>query len=449
MDPVIFIDSYHANIDSISVPITLKPLPALLAPPTPSHQEGSQSSFFSSTSSLSNITAVATTNKHERHVSNHSSMSNTSILKEEHSYIQPNNTAYYSVIQKQSQEIQDLRQDIIKLNQKYIDQIDRIQIAEQAQFQVESELEDLSLRLFEQANEMVAEEKKARYFAEKKVSQLERELSTVYQELGDERAQLNELRERFEKDGEQQNYYHPLAVDNITVSKESKNDIMPVIRVNPSPMSIIDSTNVYLDDGWLNLFKDFLTLAPKTSLEAIHRLPFLKQCLELDIEPCLRFGNTIKASRLSMKKVLDAIIREPCFIESDTPKKRHSHDDRLATPKQPAVRRSSFAFNTFKFRSSTEEAQQQQCYGCGTTMNNDLFRFRLKEQDKESFWIDRACRDRLVAVCDFYVFIRHIRSGLQSQRTIQSLFQECIWLKLCMFWARSGVHHYIKDSFIR
>lgn len=415
MDPVIFIESY----DDISVPITIKPLPALLAPPTPSHGEGSQSSFFSSASSLS--TAVA------------QDRCSSPDIKDLH--VQPHTSAYYTVIQKQSQEIQDLRLDIINLNRKYIDQIDRIQIAEQARFQVESELEDLSLRLFEQANKMVAEEKRARHVAEKKLSLLERELSTVYQELADERAQLDELRRRFEEDGEQQNYYHPLS------SAATPDETMPVIRVSPSPMSIIDSTNVFLDDGWLSLFKDFLTLAPKTPLDAIHRLPFLKQCLELDIEPCLRFGT----KRLSIKKVLDAVMREPCFIESDTPKKRHSHD--MLAMKQATTRRSSFAFGTLKLRSSAEEAQQ--CYGCGVKMHHHLFRFRLREQDTESYWIDRACRDRLVAVCDFYVFIRHVRSGLQSQRTIQSLFQECVWLKLCMFWARSGVHHYIKDTFTK
>ncbi|KAG2209786.1 hypothetical protein INT47_001934 [Mucor saturninus] len=437
MDPVIFINCYPSD-DNLSVPITLKPLPALLAPPTPIHGEGSQSSFFSSASSISNLTAVA----HDRN----NSLAEETVLKEEYTYNPPNNTAYYTVIQKQSQEIQELRHEIIHLNQKYIDQIDRIQIAEKAQFQVESELEDLSLRLFEQANKMVAEEKKARYVAEKKLMQMERELSTVHQELSDERAQLNELRRRFEEDGEQQNYYHP--------SDMSNTDTVPpvVLCVSPSPMSMIDSTNVFLDDAWLGLFKDFLTLAPKTSMEAIHRLPFLKQCLELDIEPCLRFGNTTR-SRLSIKKVLDAVMREPCLIESDTPKKRHSHDHlstntTTATMKQ-TVRRSSFAFGSFKFRSTTGEEEEHMCYACGTTMHLDLFRFRLKEQDSESYLIDRACRDRLVAVCDFYVFIRHVRSGLQSQRTIQSLFQECIWLKLCMFWARSGVHHYIKDSFTK
>lgn len=430
MDPVILINYYRPN-DNLSVPITLKPLPALLAPPTPVQVEGSQSSFFSPTSSISNLTTVAPhrtcTDRPEE-----------SVIKDEYTYNPPTtNAAYYSVIQKQSQEIQELRQEIIQLNKKYIEQIDRIQIAEQAQFQVESELEDLSLGLFEQANQMVSEEKKARYLAEKKLIGLERELSIVHQELSDERAQLNELRKRFEEDSEQQNFYHPT---------DTTDQTPVVLCVSPSPISMIDSTNVFLDDGWLSLFKDFLTLAPTSTFETMHRLPFLKQCLELDIEPCLRFGNTTR-SKLSIKKVLDAVMRAPCFIESVTSKKRHSHDNLTNnTIASKPTRRSSFPFSSFKFRSVTAD-EEEICYACGATMHLELFRFRLKEQDTESYWIDRACRDRLVAVCDFYVFLRHVRSGLQSQRTIQSLFQECIWLKLSMFWARSGVHHYIKDSF--
>ncbi|GAA5799624.1 hypothetical protein EDC94DRAFT_598017 [Helicostylum pulchrum] len=419
MDPVILIDSYHTR-NGISVPITLKPLPALLAPPN--NFDESPGSFYSPNSSL--------------HVS---CSSLSSILKEEDSSLsQPNNSAYYMVIQKQSQEIQDLRQDLLRLNQRYIEQSDRIQIAEQARFQVESELEDLSSRLFEQANEMVSQEKRARYYAEKKATRLETELTLAYQELGDERDQLKELKQKFESD-------HLL-----TLSPLNGNNNVPVIHIDQQQQQhqqCMDPTNIYLDDGWLKLFKDFLSLAPITPLDTIHRLPFLKLCLDLDIEPCLRFGNTLKSSRISSKRVLEAIIHEPCFIESETPKKRHSHDDRMLAPKQPVVRRSSFVTNAFKFRSNEET--QQQCYGCGAMMNTDLFRFKLKEHDTDWFWIDRACRDRLVAVCDFYVFIRHVRSGLQDQRTIQSLFQECVWLKLCMFWARSGVHHYIKNSSIR
>ncbi len=403
-DPVILIN--YAN-DHLSIPITSKPLPALLAPPT-GFADGSLSSFASSVSNL------------ER------SNSSLSLMEEQHSYLQNNdNRNYYNVIQRQSQEIQDLRQDLIKLNQKYIDQVERIKTAEQAQFLVESELEDLSTKLFEQANEMVAQEKKARFYAEKKVSQLERELKKVYEELDNEKAQLKELKEKLTQEESSPLSIHPLSM---TENNSSNNDEFQYTAT-------IESNNVYLDNGWLSLFKDFLTLAPNTPIESIHRLPFLKHCLDLDIEPCLRFGN--RWCKLSMKIIVYSLIKQPCFIESDTPRKRHSHDNAL--PNKPITRRSSFAiFNTTK---KTDESIQ--CYGCNNNVNTltDLFRFKLKETDTEWFWIDRSCRDRLVAVCDFYVFIRHVRQGLQSQRTINSLFQECVWLRLVMFWARSGVHH--------
>ncbi|KAI8083266.1 uncharacterized protein B0P05DRAFT_536731 [Gilbertella persicaria] len=413
----------------IQVPITSKPLPALLAPPT-TNMEASFSSCYSSSSCFSSPIHSAT-----------DASSIQSKLPSEPSpqpillpQIMPSTTSYYSVTQAQSKEIQELRQDLIKLNQKYIQQIERIQIAEQARHQVESELEDLSLRLFEQANEMVAEERKKRYYAEKKVAQLERELGAVKEELENEKAQLSELRERFEENSTEE---HGFALTERTSPYTKAEDSVSII-----PHTLGLSSPTCLDNSWLNVFKDFLTLAPTTPIESLHKLPFMKQCLDLDIEPCLRFGNARSNSRLSFRKVFDAIIHQPCFIESEPSEKRPSQDNEVKR-QTSLTRRHSFAFS-FSNKSRTQPVYEpiQHCYGCRTELGKDaLFRCRLKEQDHEWFWIDRACRDRLVAVCNFYVFIRHIQSGLQSQKTIDCLFRECIWLRLYMFWARSGIHH--------
>ncbi|CEP17236.1 hypothetical protein [Parasitella parasitica] len=392
-DPLILLNAHH--IDELLVPITIKPLPALLAPPT---------NLSLSTASLQTPNV---TNSYYQHT-------NDSISASEHSPLPhapvpdllplpPLSSItpalnYYQVIQKQSQEIQELRQDLIRLNQKYVDQIERVQTAEQAKYQVESEVEDLSSRLFEQANQMVSEEKKARFDAEKRIGKLERELTTVYEELGNERAQLNELRIKLQ----QEPIVHPLEQQH-----QQKNG--PLLRGLQHRYHEI-SAAAYLDNGWLNLFKDFLALAPETPLEQIHKLPFLKQCLDLDIVPCLRFGHGSKGGQLSMRRVLDVILQQPCFIESETAK-RHSHDDCMpsssaAAPPLIVARRSSLAQLASRFRSSPAAAKKL-CYGCGMELQAPLFRFRLREQDSECFTIDRSCRDRLVAVCDFYVFIRH------------------------------------------
>ncbi|KAJ3121555.1 hypothetical protein HK101_006729, partial [Irineochytrium annulatum] len=48
------------------------------------------------------------------------------------------------------------------------------------------------------------------------------------------------------------------------------------------------------------------------------------------------------------------------------------------------------------------------------------------------------CRDRLVAVCDFYDFIRHVRQGLYSTRRSEDLWMEVVQLKRRMWYARVG-----------
>lgn len=491
-DPVILIDSYHIE-DDIQLPITSKPRPVLLAPPMPGESPLNSSSFaslqspFDTTNTIphsshyqcsSNCSDISANSYHlsasEQFPSALTTTAVSTAVVDETSPLSANK--YYTVIQKQSQEIQELRRDLIKLNQKYIEQIDRIQTAEQAQFLVESELEDLSLGLFEQANQMVADEKKARFKEEKKVQQLEKELAMVYEELENEREQLKELRQRFmeqeqpqhqQQQQQQQQAYkfaslHPFDIrsSSSTLKEDSSCDDFDESEDDDetTTTSISSHNNIHLDVGWLSLFEEFLELAPNTPLELLYRLPFMKQCMELDIDPCLRFSNVKNTNgRLSMRKVLEAVIHEPCFIESDHHhhQKRHSQDNRSLNSSSPMesnnkllapIRRSSFAYVVMGKSRSSANQQQLACYGCGAKLmadeHQEQFRFRLREQDTQSYWIDRACRDRLVAVCDFYVFIRHVRLGLTSQKTVQSLFQECAWLRLCMFWARSGVHHH-------
>ncbi|KAI9469068.1 MAG: hypothetical protein EXX96DRAFT_455226, partial [Benjaminiella poitrasii] len=279
------------------------------------------------------------------------------------------------VLHRQTQEIQNLREDLTRLNEKYIQQIESRAAAEQARFEVEAELEDLSRRLFEEANEMVSKEKKALFIAEKKIGQLERTLLIVHEELNNERAQLKELRAKFEQ---QEKIYH--------------------------------HHHQQYDNNLLNLFKDFTTLAPKTPLDQIHRISFLIQCLDLDVEPCLRFGNVKCAGRLPMRKTLEAITHHPCYIEPvaataleqaiPATTHRSSHDSRGSTGKNPSP------------SSSLDNNDILICHGCGSEIKyyeqQPLFRYRLKEFDTEWYWIDQACRDRLVAVCNFYIFVRNV-----------------------------------------
>ncbi|KAF9098143.1 rab guanine nucleotide exchange factor S2 [Mortierella sp. AD031] len=70
---------------------------------------------------------------------------------------------------------------------------------ESSKLKLESELEDLSKSLFEEANRMVNEERQATYMAGKKIEVLERQLDEVLDLCKSERDQLVELKVRMEK----------------------------------------------------------------------------------------------------------------------------------------------------------------------------------------------------------------------------------------------------------
>ncbi|KAL0083632.1 hypothetical protein J3Q64DRAFT_1606095, partial [Phycomyces blakesleeanus] len=284
-------------------------------------------------------------------------------------------------------EIEALQAKLVALKSQCKIETQQADNASKAKQHLESELEDLSRCLFEQANAMVACERRERDAAEQRTRQVTHELGLVREQLDHEHTQLSELRHRLENESS-----HPSS----DINQPSLGHLIPIPRA-------------------LSVFEAFLSQLATTPMDQINRLYFIKQCVERDIEPCLRLG---PKSRLSVRRLLDTIVHQPCFIE------RH---DRLLYQTQQNDHRTSFSISN---GTST--------LGRKNSSSKDVFRFRLRDQDQEWQWLDRACRDRLVAVCDFYVFVRHLRLGLHGPRPIQSLFEESVWLRLGMFWARSG-----------
>ncbi|KAG1149116.1 hypothetical protein G6F37_000779 [Rhizopus arrhizus] len=337
---------------------------SLLAPPSLAYNSPllSTTSFSSSVSTLSSIQSST-------HAPPHSEL------------------FHAAIVQKQALKLEELRQDLTALNKKYVYQIERLQEAEQQRAQVEHELEDLSRQLFEQANAMVSKEKKKRYLVEQKLMNATRELKLAREELDNERAQLKELREKLERQTE----------------KEKSETVK----------ELIDDV---IDREWLNLFKEFVEAAPRTPIDCLHRLSFLKLCFTMDVQPCLRSG----FSKPIIKRLFDSIDHQSCFIEH-------------VTQREQLTTRSMFVA---RFRPNLDR-----CYGCNAKLDKraQLFRFKLKEQETNWQYIDQACRNRIVAVCDFYAFIKHVHLGLKVTRPIDSLFEECFKLRLIMFYARSGI----------
>ncbi|OAD78208.1 hypothetical protein PHYBLDRAFT_107449, partial [Phycomyces blakesleeanus NRRL 1555(-)] len=97
-------------------------------------------------------------------------------------------------VQVKSQELTALRSDMAKLNEKYIGQVDKVIELQLAKDAVESELEELSRKLFEEANGMVANEKREKHKIEVAYEHLRKQLTETQERLSTEELQLNELR---------------------------------------------------------------------------------------------------------------------------------------------------------------------------------------------------------------------------------------------------------------
>ncbi|KAG5458708.1 MAG: hypothetical protein BJ554DRAFT_1018 [Olpidium bornovanus] len=147
-------------------------------------------------------------------------------------------------------------------------------------------------------------------------------------------------------------------------------------------------------------------------------------------------------SRLTTRRLVDAIVNNTCSIEDAptstpaTPSQLGSPAGSLPSSPQPirAARQTSQLWE--RFTQGLQPLEPGDCYTCGRP-GPCAFRFRMADDEP---WapIDGFCRDRVVAACEFYVFIRNLRLGLYGSRSEQDLYPECTRLRLQMFYAKIG-----------
>ncbi|KAG2224048.1 hypothetical protein INT45_009634 [Circinella minor] len=304
-------------------------------------------------------------------------------------------------VKKQEQEISILKACLTLANQKLQDVTEKADRATQEKQQTEDELEDLSTQLFEQANEMVARERRV---AKKHMESAAHELKLLRNQLDRERSLRQHISYCSNNEGKEQ---------------------QSIMMIQPS-----------MDVNGLALFRDFVQrVRSVSSLEYVHLLPFIKQCLEQDIYPCLQ-----RMKKLSGRKLLNSLVRRRCQIEKVTAS--------VSTPSSPpstCCYACGARISHCHREANHQEDKLKETRNSNNTTPDDVFQFRLNNNDKSWQRIDRPCKDRLLAVSNFYEFIRHLHLGLQGQqRSIESLFHEMVWLRLYMFWARSGIM--IKDD---
>ncbi|ORZ01369.1 hypothetical protein BCR43DRAFT_486822 [Syncephalastrum racemosum] len=363
-----------------------------------------------------------------------------------------------SRLASKDEEFRALKSDMEMLNDKYVDEIERVAEIQHSKDMVESELEDLSRRLFEEANGMVANEKREKHNLEVAQKHLEKQLQETREQLAAEQMQLKELRLKMEEMADensqpQQQHHHQHHTHHSSTMldhpENGSDDVDPACaaQADPEQRAARDLAAFFperaspglvphdwMDPMMLAEFEEFVKASPSMPLRKLHSLSFLKNIQNEDVDPCLRFGAN---PRLSPRKVGEAIVMNTCFIEDTPPGFAEEQSQRSAD--SPLRISSSKALIWERISNGGNPLNNAgACQACGRQDQPELpYRFRTSYFDDWAC-IDRYCRDRLVAVCEFYVFIRNVRQGYYDSRTVPDLYQEATRLRLQMFYARLG-----------
>lgn len=204
--------------------------------------------------------------------------------------------------------------------------------------------------------------------------------------------------------------------------------------VPPSPTSSVTKRYAIMSPAvshtqW-TVFEQFVMYAPTVPLKKLCDLVYLQTCQIEDIEPCLRFG---PRSRLPTKKMIEYLLQQSCFIQHLDIDGSSTHDTTQTPLNAPAA---SSLWERLSGKKPSNDSPIH-CAACGqlNDTRQAYYQFKMDENDD---WrpMDQQCRSRLVAVCEFFVFIRNIHLQLYTHRTVDDLYWENIRLRLQMFHSR-------------
>lgn len=212
----------------------------------------------------------------------------------------------------------------------------------------------------------------------------------------------------------------------------------------------VSDNYIHVDGRIFNEFTDHLkALAEASKIEGLVIPPtaFMKRIMREDIDPCLfadASGTSWWRSSWFRKKLIDNIATGRCEIQQWRADKEPNMN---VSSSLPSPRLSQQTNRASQFLSSRHLPPKTKCASCGRTR---VCEFRMRLQPSLSVadparsasipWlpIDRFCRDRLVAVCDFYGFFSYLKQGLMLNVPVLSLFKQCLQHLRKMAVARVG-----------
>ena len=258
---------------------------------------------------------------------------------------------------------------------------------EEERLALETELEDLTQTLFDQANRMVSRESCARQelwvsnqILQKQIQEWKWQLETKKIESDSLRQRLRQLSTKHRKTQSSldscKTSLELLSTDSL--KSRSSGDLFRLKEHEPL---------VYIDELMFKEFQSFIKeISTAKKEDDILTFAFVKRHVEIDVQDCFPHFKSIKTNQ--KKNLYSCIVNGMFIIGQSNPK-------------------------------------TEKCSGCG------LFRychFNLTTTDDSAptFVIDRFCRDRVLCVSEFYRFI----FDLQKEHTMPLLLLYSRWIEI-------------------
>ena len=398
-------------------------------------------------------------------------------------------------VDRQADEVVVLKKDVEVVTARLAREADERADIQAERDKIKMELEDLGRSLFEEANHMVSEARKETHQTKLSQQDLMAELDKTTVKLKKERMNALSLRRQFSLFSSKSMRRRSSEISGdlalLEIHDGHEKDGITKLPVGDELSSLdiesIPDTRMYLD------FKQMLLrmrTIPDCTLQRLpSQIPFFKTCVDEFIEPCF------KGSKITFKKILEAITNETLIIKLDTsisdassisPVKHGDDDSRVSLTKlavqnssnnslrssstnTPELSRSASPVKYWSNLISTSiQSNRNLCGCCGresqcpfllsltslnpsaTTANASSSSYSYSSQNGNSkIYIDIWCRDKIYAVWEFYQFMRHIITTTEPQQDdaeeMQRTFISYLRCLKNVFYARIGVMSYYKQ----
>ncbi|KAJ3080478.1 hypothetical protein HK102_003019 [Quaeritorhiza haematococci] len=239
-------------------------------------------------------------------------------------------------IQAKQDELIATQRDLQTMGEKLVDEIEKRAEMQHSKEVVQDELDELTKSLFEEANNLVAQEAQRRFHHEKREQVLEHQLKETVIQWQTDQDQLKELKAKLELLMAEKEEWSTAAMfgDNHSLGDDilTNSNRQSLITDSGLGSEIGDHTSNsgasgggsaglvapedLIDATALSEFYDFVSAISAVKIERIHSLTYMKVALEEEVEPCLKFGGN---PRTSTKKLLQTILNNTCYVEEMSP----------------------------------------------------------------------------------------------------------------------------------